>query len=164
MILSVRGRRVMLDAALARLYGVPTKALNQAVKRHAERFPDDFVFRLTGQERAQVVTDCDRFARLKHSTALPLVFTEHGAMMAAMLLNSPQAASMSVFVVRAFVRMRERLAANAGILQRLAEIDGTLLEHDEALRSMWAKLQPLLQPAPEPPRRRIGFHSRRAST
>jgi len=89
----------------------------------------------------------------------PFAFTEHGAIMAATILNSPEAVAMSVFVVRAFLQMREQLAANAAILKRLAEIDRTLLEHDSALRTLWTKLQPLLAPPPEPPRRRIkGFN------
>ena len=89
---------------------------------------------------------------------LPYAFTEHGAIMAANVLNSPEAVAMSVYVVRAFIRMREHLVANAAILKRLAEIDKTLLEHDQGLRTIWQKLQPLLQPPPQPPRRRIGFH------
>ena len=88
----------------------------------------------------------------------PIAFTEHGAIMAATVLNSPEAVAMSVFVVRAFVRMREHLAANAAILKRLAEIDKTLLEHDAALRDVYRKLLPMLQPLPEPPKRRIGFN------
>ena len=87
-----------------------------------------------------------------------MAFIEHGAIMAAMVLNSPEAVKMSVFVVRAFMQMREQLAANATIFKRLAEIDKTLLEHDSALRTIWEKLQPLLAPPPEPPRRRIGFN------
>ncbi len=137
--------------------GVPTKALNQAVKRNADRFPEDFMFQLTGKEKREVVTNCDHLVRLKFSKALPYAFTEHGAIMAATVLNSPEAVKMSVFVVRAFVRMREHLALNAGILVRLAEIDKTLLEHDQALSVIWQQLQPLLQPPPEPPRRQIGF-------
>jgi hypothetical protein len=89
----------------------------------------------------------------------PYVFTEHGAIMAAMVLNSPKAVVMSVYVVRAFTRMREQLTANAIVLKRLAEIDKTLLQHDTALRDIYRKLLPLLQPAPEPPKRRIGFIS-----
>jgi hypothetical protein len=90
---------------------------------------------------------------------LPRAFTEHGAIMAATVLNSPQAVAMSVYVVRAFIRMREQLAANAAILKRLTEIDKTLLQHNAALRDIYHKLLPLLQPAPEPPKRRIGFVS-----
>jgi len=94
----------------------------------------------------------------RHGGHRPWAFTEHGAVMAANVLRSPRAAEMSVYVVRAFVRMREELAANATILKRLAEIDRTLLEHDSALRTLWQRLQPLLAPPPEPPRRRMGFH------
>ena len=97
--------------------------------------------------------------RGQHAKYPPFAFTEHGAIMAAMMLRSPQATAMSVYVVRAFTRMRERLAADAAILRRLAEIDGTLLRHDAALRDIYRKLLPLLQPPADPPRRRIGFHA-----
>jgi phage regulator Rha-like protein len=90
---------------------------------------------------------------------LPWVFTEHGAIMAAMLLRSERTIHVSVFVIRAFMQMREALATNATILKRLAEIDKTLIEHDDALRAIWHQLQPLLQPPPKPPKRRIGFPS-----
>jgi hypothetical protein len=160
LILTVRGHKVLLDADLAGIYGVATKAFNQAVKRNAERFPEDFCFQLTLEEAEAVRHSRSQFVTLKQGQNikyLPHAFTEHGAIMAATVLNSPQAVSMSVFVVRAFMQMREQLAANAAILKRLAEIDKTLLEHDSALRATWAKLQPLLAPPPEPPRRRIGF-------
>ena len=157
-ILEIRHRKVLIDADLAAIYGVQTRALNQAVKRNAKRFPEDFIFQLNVEEKLEVVTNCDHLAGLKFAKSLPFAFTEHGAIMAAMVLNSPEAVAMSVFVVRAFMQMREQLAANAAILKRLAEIDRTLLEHDSALRTIWAKLQPLLAPPPEPPRRQIkGF-------
>ena len=159
LILDLRGRKVMVDADLAAVYGVETRALNQAVARNTDRFPADFVFRLTPKEKMEVVTNCDHLARLKFSPVLPRAFTEHGAIMAATVLNSPQAVAMSVYVVRAFIRMREQLAANAAILKRLAEIDKTLLQHDAALRDIYHRLLPFRQPAPEPPKRRIGFVS-----
>jgi phage regulator Rha-like protein len=163
LIVNLRGQKVILDADLAELYGVPTKVLNQAIKRNMARFPEDFLFRLSKTEKSEVVTNCDHLARLRFSPNLPMAFTEHGAIMTAMVLNSSQAETMSVFVVRAFMQMREQLAANAAILKRLAEIDKTLLEHDSALGIIWAKLQPLLAPPPEslsePPKRRIrGFN------
>ncbi|MDA8239814.1 MAG: ORF6N domain-containing protein [Nitrospiraceae bacterium] len=177
-ILSARGHKVILDADLASIYGVPTKRLNEQVKRNAERFPVDFAFQLTAKEWADLKShiatsslsgagdDPSEMNRSQIETAsfhggrrkLPWVFSEHGAIMAATVLNSPQAVSMSVYVVRAFVHMREQLAANAAILKRLAEIDKTLLNHDQALKIIWQKLQPLLQPPPETPKRRIGFH------
>lgn len=141
------------------VYEVETRALNQAVKRNVERFPDDFVFRLNANEKSEVITNCDHLAHLKFAKSLPLAFTEHGTIMAATVLNSPQAVAMSVYVVRAFIQMRERLAANAAILKRLAEIDKTLLEHDRTLQVIWTKLQPLLEPPPDPPKRRIGFYT-----
>ena len=104
-----------------------------------------------------MITDCDHLAKLKFARSLPLAFTEHGAIMAATVLNSPQAVAMSVYVVRAFIRMREQLASNAAILKRLAEIDKTLLQHDSSLRDIYYKLLPLLQPPPASPKRRIGF-------
>ena len=160
MIITIRDRKVIIDTDLAALYTVPTKALNQAVKRNEDRFPRDFVFRLTTKERLEVVTNCDHLARLKFSRTLPMAFTEHEAIMAATVLNSPQAVSMSVFVVWAFVRLREHVTANQAILKRLAEIARTLLEHDSSLLDLYEKLLPLLQPPSAPSPRRIGFLSK----
>ena len=160
MILTIRERKVIIDADLAALYDVPTKALNQAVRRNEDRFPRDFVFRLTAKERLEVVTHCDHLARLKFSRTLPMAFTEHGAIMAATVLNSPQAVAMSVFVVRAFVRLREHVVANQAILKRLAEIDRTLLQHDSSLLDLYEKLLPLLQPPTARPKRHIGFQAK----
>ena len=159
LIVTIRGRKAMIDSDLASVYGVETRSLNQAVKRNVERFPEDFVFRLNAGEKTEVITNCDHLAHLKFAKSLPYAFTEHGAIMAATVLNSPQAVAMSVYVVRAFIRMREQLAANAAILKRLAEIDKTLLQHDASLRDIYHKLLPLLQPPPTPPKRRIGFIS-----
>jgi hypothetical protein len=164
----LRGHRVIFDADLACLYGVPTKALNQAAKRNRARFPNDFAFQLVPQEaanataggatnRSRSVTGSQRHRDPRH---LPWAFTEHGALMAANVLRSDRAVQMSVHLVRAFVRMRERLAADTAILKRLAEVDRALLVHGGALREMWKKLQPLLAPPPDPPRRRIGFHEK----
>jgi hypothetical protein len=148
----------MLDADLAELYGVPTKVLNQAaVKRNKDRFPADFMFQLTKAEKDEVVTVCDHLRRLRFSPSLPNAFTEHGALMAANVLRSRRAVQMSIYVIRAFVRLREHIAANHAILKRLAEIDKTLLQHDTALRDIYRKLLPLLQPPPEPSKRKIGF-------
>ena len=179
LILNIRNQKVILDADLAELYDVPTKRLNEQVKRNANRFPEDFIFQLTALEwrnlksriatssletphPEDVVPNWSQFAtsskRHRGAAYRPTAFTEHGAIMAATILNSPEAVAMNVFVVRAFMQMREQLAANAAILKRLAEIDKTLLEHDSALRAIWTKLQPLLAPPPEPPKRRIGFN------
>ncbi len=157
LILTIRGSKVLIDADLAAIYGVETRALNQAVKRNSERFPKDFIFQLNSDEKLKVITNCDHLSGLKFAKSLPFAFTEHGALMAATVLNSPEAVAMSVYVVRAFIQMRERLAANREILKRLTEIDKTLLEHDSVLRDIYRKLLPLLQAPPEPPKRRIGF-------
>ena len=162
-ILLIRQHRVMLDYDLAALYGVETRTLNQAVKRNADRFPADFVFQLTFEERSRVLALRSQSVILKpgrgqHGKYAPYAFTEHGALMAATVLNSPQAVKMSLYVIRAFVKMREHLAANAAILQRLAEIDKTLLLHDVTLREVLQKLRPLIEPPPPPPKPEIGFH------
>jgi hypothetical protein len=172
LILTLRDQRVILAPDLADVYGVETRALNQAVKRNAERFPEDFIFQLatgefsvlkdagkvSGDGRAALRSQIVILEPGRHAKYPPFAFTEHGAIMAAMVLNSPEAVAMSVFVVRAFMQMREQLVANAAILKRLAEIDRTLLEHDQGLRTIWTKLQPLLAPPPEPAKRRIGFN------
>jgi hypothetical protein len=158
LILTIRDDKVLLDLDLAKIYGVSTKRLNEQVKRNASRFPKDFIFQLSTEEKAEVVANCDHLARLKFSPNLPYAFTEHGAIMAAMVLNSPQAVVMSVYVVRAFLQTREQIIANVVFLKRLAEIDKTLLEHDHALRGIWTKLQPLLAPLPKVPKRKIGFN------
>jgi hypothetical protein len=160
LIQTVRGQRVILASDLAKLYGVQAKRLNEAVKRNKVRFPSDFVFQLTRAEalvilRSQIATL--RLAHGEHQKYLPFAFTEHGAIMAANVLNSARAVAMSVYIVRAFVQQREAIAANGAILKRLTEIDQTLLVHDEALRDIYQKLLPLLQPPPDPPRPRIGF-------
>jgi ORF6N domain len=170
-IFTIRDQKVVLDVDLARIYGVSTRALNQSLRRNKRRFPVDFAFQLSGDEydamrsqiviasssaknqRSQIVTGSRRNIRYR-----PWAFTEHGALQAANILRSDRAIAMSVYVIRAFIEQREKLAANAAILKRLAEIDKTLLEHDTVLRDIYQKLLPLLAPPPEPTRRQIGFH------
>ena len=153
LILTIRGQRVVLDADLARLYGVTTKALDQAVKRNSDRFPLDFAFQLDWPEfdllRSQIVTSSPqgsesmgksgnrsqivtRSQRHRDKRSLPWVFTQHGSVMAANVLRSDHAGRMSVFIVRAFIRLREHVAANTEVVARLAELDRTLLQHDAA--------------------------------
>ena len=158
LIFTIRGQKVLIDADLAVIYGVATRTLNQAVKRNATRFPADFVFQVSAGEKQWVITNCDHLAHLKFSKSLPWAYTEHGAIMAAMVLNSVAAVTMSVYVVRAFLRMREELASGVDILKRLAAIDRKLLVHDVVLRDIYRKLQPLLSPLPDRPKREIGFH------
>jgi len=166
-ILIIRGQKVMIDADLAQLYGVPTKRLNEQVKRNRERFPHDFMFQLTAGEKTEVVAICDHLARLKFSKSLPFVFTEHGAIQAANVLASPQAVEMGVYVVRAFVRQREILAANRELTLRLDELEAkaqTLaLRHDSFAQDTRTQLQQIfeairqLMTPPVPPKRPIGF-------
>ena len=153
----VRAAQVILDTDLARLYGVETRVLNQAVKRNLERFPEDFVLELNREEILRISQTVISLRKLRFSKQVR-AFTEHGALMAANILNSPRAVAMSVYVIRAFVKMREAVAANAVLLKRLAEIDKTLLVHDAALREILQQLRPLLAPPPQPPRPEIGFH------
>ena len=179
-IFTIRGRRVILDADLARLYGVTTKRFNESVKRNVDRFPADFAFQISEAEfaeiRSQIATSSSvdleavganwsQFAtsskaNRRGKSYTPWAFTEHGAVMAANVLRSAKAVEMSVYVVRAFVRMREELMTNSEILKRLAHIDKSLIEHDTALQILWQRLQPLLAPPPEIPKPRIGFRAR----
>ena len=155
-IVEIRGKSVMLDHDLADAYGVTTKALNQAVKRNVKRFPTDFRFRLTGHEREEVVTNCDHLRKLKYASALPWAFTEHGALMAATVLNSPRAVQMSVFVIRAFVRLRAYARGHAEIAKRLDALERRVTDHDDDLGDMFKALRALLAPSPRNTRE-IGF-------
>jgi len=157
-IYEIRGQRFVQDSVLAKLYGVSTKRFNEAFKRSRNRFPEDFAFQISREEfdalRSQIATSNKGRGGRRY---LPWVFTEHGALMAANILRSDRATEMSVYVVRAFVRLRELSLTNATILKRLAEIDRTLLVHDKALQELYRKLLPLLTPEPLPEKRRIGF-------
>ena len=157
-VIVIRGRQVILDTSLAQVYGVPTKALNQAVRRNLGRSPDDFRFQVTRSELAEVVTNCDHLSRLRFSAVLPLAFTEHGAIMAASVLNSSRAIEMSVLVVRAFVRLRDVARTNAEIGKHLALLERRVTAHDGALKEVFSAIRGLLQPA-RLPRKQIGFHT-----
>ena len=182
MIRTIRGVRVMLDRDLAKIYGVPTKAFNQAVKRNRQRFPEDFMFRLTQEEakalqapRSQTVTSSQRKDLLRSQFVtsnqrggpryLPYAFTEYGALMAANILNSTRAVQMSIFVVRAFAKMREALRGTPELARKLAALEkkltGRLDVHEAAIVEVLREVMQILRPPPpppEPPRRRIGFH------
>ncbi len=162
----IRGHRVILDADLARIYGVPTKRLNEAVKRNRHRFPPDFMFQLTQVEAQNLLRSRSRFATLKRGQNikyLPCAFTEHGAIQAANVLSSEQAVQMGVFVVRAFLKMRETLGSHRDLAQKLDELERNLtsrLSRDEkVLEYVLSELHKLMNP-PEPPRKQIGFQVR----
>ena len=150
----------MLDADLAALYGVPTRRLNEQVKRNRRRFPADFVFRLGQSEigvlnRSQFATSSQKH---RDPRSRPWAFTEHGAVMAANVLNSRRAVEMSVFVVRAFVRLRETLTASRELARKLWELERRVGSHDIAIRELVAVIRGLAERPQDPPRRRIGFH------
>jgi hypothetical protein len=147
-ILLIRGQKIIIDADLARLYGVTTKALNQAVRRNAERFPEDFVFQLTSKELSELVTDCDRFINLKHSMALPHAFTEHGAIMAANVLSSKRAVEASIYVVRAFVKLRQQLVSHTELALKLDLLEQKIATHDKAICSLFDAIRNLMTPWP----------------
>ncbi|MBU1299516.1 MAG: ORF6N domain-containing protein [Bacteroidetes bacterium] len=152
-ILLIRGQKVMIDADLAVLYGIPTKALKQAVKRNIDRFPEDFMFELTSEEKHEVVTNCDHLKKLKFSPYLPYAFTEHGALMLANVLNSEKAVRVSVQIVRTFVRLRQMLASNAELARKL---DALEKKYDEQFKVVFEAIRQLLTP-PEKPKHKIGF-------
>ncbi len=152
-ILLLRGQKVMLDSDLAELYAVPTKALNQAVKRNKERFPDDFMFQLTRDEKTKVVTNCDRLKRLKFSSTLPYVFTEHGAVMLASVLSSPVAVDVSIQIVKTFIRLRELLASNKELAKKIEELEK---KYDVQFKIVFDAIRQLMTPL-EPKKKKIGF-------
>ena len=135
-ILLIRGQRVMLDADLAVLYGVTTRRLNEQVSRNRDRFPEDFMFRLTVGEKAEVVANCDHLRRLKFSAALPYAFTEHGAIMLASVLNSSRAVEASLLVVRTFVKLRETVATHRELARKMEELERRLEGHDGHIRTL----------------------------
>ncbi|MEO7297057.1 MAG: ORF6N domain-containing protein [Verrucomicrobiota bacterium] len=162
---TVRGQKVLLDSDLSKIYGVETGALNRAVLRNLKRFPADFMFQLTQEEfenlKSQIGTSSSHGGRRK----LPFAFTENGAVMSANVLNSPAAVRMSVFVVRAFVKMRELLGGTKELARQLADLErkltGRIDVHEGAIVEVLQRMMAILDPpppSPEPPKRQIGFH------
>ena len=133
---------------------VSTKRLNEQVRRHRDRFPPDFLIELTGEEKAEVVANCDHLARLKYSPSLPLAFSEHGVLMAANVLSSPRAAMVSVMVVRAFVRLRQVLASHVELACKLEEMEK---RYDAQFRQVFSAIRALMAPQEDGRQSRIGF-------
>ena len=152
-IIQLRGQKVMLDADLAILYGVATKRLNEQAKRNLNRFPTDFMFQLTQEEKEEVVANCDHLKNLKYSHTLPYAFTEHGAVMLASVLNSPAAIDVSIQVVRTFNRLREYVANHKALANKLALLEN---KYDGQFKIVFDALRELMKP-PLKPRRKIGF-------
>jgi hypothetical protein len=158
LIFTIRGLRVMLDSDLAKIYGVSTGALNQALKRNIQRFPDDFAFQLSFKELenliSQIVISSKNYGGRRK---LPWVFTEHGAIMLASILNSGRAVAMSVSVVRAFVLMREQMAASKELTQKLCELENRVSGHDESIQNLFEAIRQLIDPPLPEDRKQIGF-------
>ena len=158
LIYTIRGLRVMLDSDLAKIYGVTTGALNQALKRNLARFPDDFIFQLSPEESENLISQIV-ISRKSYGgrRKLPWVFTEHGALMLASILKSGRAVEMSVSVVRAFVLMREQLTATKELAQKLNELESRVSGHDESLRNLFEAIRQLVEPPLPADRKQIGF-------
>lgn len=155
-ILLIRGQKVMIDRDLAELYGVTTKRLNEQVKRNQTRFPEDFMFQVTEEEKNEVVAKCDHLKALKFSHTLPNAFTEHGAVMLASVLNSDIAVKVNVQIIRIFIQMREMLLSHKDVLLKLEIIEKQVISHDEQIKLIFEYLKELLS-KPNPPRELIGF-------
>jgi len=156
-ILLIRGQKVILDADLAALYGTSTKALNQAVKRNTTRFPEDFMFQLTDKEKNEVVTICDHLSKLKYSSVLPHVFTEHGAIMAASVLSSEKAVLVSVYVVRVFVNLRQMLVEDKGLAAKMMKLEKKIEAHDVAIHTLVTAIKEMATPLLPAKRKKIGL-------
>lgn len=151
----IRGQRVILDEDLAELYGVETRRLNEQIKRNLERFPADFMFQLTAKEWAHLKSQIATSSWGGRRTT-PYAFTEHGAVMAASVLNSPEAVEASVFVVRAFIAMRDTLASTQALTRKLLELERKVGGHDETISALVSAIRQLME-TPTPKKRKIGF-------
>ena len=160
-ILFMRNEKVLLDRDLAKLYGVSTKALNQAVKRNARRFPPDFMFRLTKKEKDELVTNCDRFQPLKHSSVSPRAFIEQGVAMLSSVLNSQRAIDVNIAIMRAFVHMRKMIASHTELAKKLKELEHHIKDHDEKIQAIFEAIQQLIT-LPEKTNKKIGFTAKEA--
>ncbi len=160
-IISIRGQKVIVDSDLADLYGVKTKRLKEQTKRNSERFPSDFVLQLTASERDEVVAKCDHLKKLKFSSTLPLAFTEHGAIMAATILNSKIAIETSILVVRAFIHAREIISEHRDLKQRLERLEERVArgfrDTEEELQAVRFAIDQLTNPPAQSSKKPIGF-------
>ena len=151
-----RGEKVLIDRDLGELYEVSTKVLNQAVKRNMRRFPLDFMFQLTKGEKNELVTNCDRFKTLKHSSVLPKAFTEQGVAMLSSVLSSDRAVEVNIAVMRAFVHLRRMVLSHADLARRLTEFEERMEDHDEQIGDIFEAIRQLMTP-PDGPKKKIGF-------
>lgn len=154
-ILLIRDQKVMIDSDIADLYGVPTKRLNEQVKRNIERFPSNFMFELTKEEKEQVVANCDHLEKLKFSPVLPKVFTEHGIMMVANVLTSERAIKVSIQIIEVFIKMREVLQSNNELLLRMEKLERSLGKHDMQIAQVFQLIKQSVKEESE--RTQIGY-------
>ena len=158
---TIRGQRVIIDTDLAKLYGTKTKRLNEQIKRNKDRFPDDFMFQLTQEEKAEVVANCDHLRNVKYSNRLPYAFTEHGAVMAANVLNNKIAIDTSILVVRAFIRAREIIAEHIELKRRLDALEQKVAkgfrDNEEELQAIRFVIHQLMQPSVKSTKQPLGF-------
>ena len=150
----VRGQKVLVDRDLAQLYEVSTKALNQAVKRNRDRFPREFMFRLTVKERNELVTNCDRFASLKHSASLPCAFTEHGVAMLSSVLNSERAIRVNIAIIKTFIRLRNIIRSHKWLAKKMNDLER---KYDAQFKIVFDAIRQLIREE-EKPKPGIGFH------
>ncbi len=157
-IFHIRGKKVMLDKDLAELYSVPTYRFNEQVKRNKSRFPNDFMFRLSRRETAELIANCDRFKMLKHSSHLPFAFTEQGVAMLSSILNSERAITINIHIMRVFTHLRELMIRHKDLEQR---IDALEKKYDRKFKNIFEAIRQLLDPPPIPtkPKLPIGFHT-----
>ncbi len=152
-ILTVRGKNVIADMDLAEVYGITVKRLREQVRRNINRFPEDFMFQLTKEEKKIIIDSSEHLSQLKFSPALPFVFTEHGALMAASIINSDTAAQISIYVVRAFVNLREMVRTHKDLAQKLNEMES---KYDEQFQVVFGAIKELMDPEKQK-RKPIGY-------
>ena len=150
----IRGKKVMIDADLSKLYEVQTKVLNQSVKRNIKRFPEDFMFQLTKCERDELVTICDRFEKLKHSTSLPYAFTEQGVSMLSSVLNSERAIMVNIQIMRTFTKLREMIESNKELKKKIDDLEK---KYDSRFQIVFEVIKKLIEPEMKP-KRKVGFY------
>lgn len=149
----------MIDRDLAELYGVETKYMNRQVRFNKDRFPAEFMFRLTVEERNELVQICHRFETMKHSSSMPYVFTEHGVAMLSSVLNSERAVKINILIIKTFVKLREIVTTHKELADKLKELEARIGKHDEDICVIFEAIRQLMVSPPELPKRRIGFHA-----
>ncbi len=155
----IRGQRVMIDRDLAKLYGVETKYLNRQVKRNKQRFPGEFMFRLTKGEKDELVTNWHRFESMKHSSVLPCAFTEHGVAMLASVLNSERAVKICIIIIKTFMKLREVLSTHKELAYKLKELESRIEKHDENIQAIFEAIRQLMVSPQIKLKPQIGFKS-----